>query len=93
MAELKTKKIFEEMILMKTKIDYDDEENKFIVKCDEGNYRYEFGDKMDGWIELMKEGCLEIEINVSYSSNKIFSRLSKEEIVKIDKGLKIVVHH
>ena len=48
------------MIIMKTRIDYDDKENKFTIIHDGDEYDYEFGNDMDGWVKLIEEGHVEI---------------------------------
>ena len=68
MTELTSKKIFEEMIMLKSRIDYDNKKNKFILVQDGWVYRYEFGYNMDGWVELMQEGALEIQATIGYDA-------------------------
>lgn len=54
MAELTLKKIFEEFIVINSKIEYN-EQDKFIVK-----YKHEYKHSPENWIQLMEERYLEL---------------------------------
>ena len=47
---------------------------------------------MESWIQLLQMGCLEIQINIEESYDRLVSKLDKEQIRKIKNGLQIVIN-
>lgn len=76
MTEITARKIFEEMIVMNSNIEYD-KQNKLIIKCRD-RYFYEFGDKIDSQIELLELGRVEIHVAINDSWDYIVSELSRD---------------
>ena len=76
MGELTVKKIFEELIVMSSRIECN--KDRFVIKSKDRGYEYDLGSEISGWIELMEQQKIEIEAGVKYSWDNVLSKLSVE---------------
>jgi len=53
MGELTVKKIFEELIVMSSRIECN--KDRFVIKSKDRGYEYDLGSEISGWIELMEQ--------------------------------------